>query len=169
MSSQRLFTTPLVVFLSVVGAILLVGLAGRYGPQSPEELVARLQMGDLEGPERRAALQQLLTAEADREALVRHYQIMAAVALEDGQALQRLLPDGGLPAWAEQVSELDNSSLSRVSLGDSVLAALLGALLAEVGGGGDAARRYAQVEASSRLFHMDLAQELAGEGLARVR
>ena len=57
----------------------------------------------------------------------------------------------------------------RAALGDPVLAALLAAMLAEVRGDSDVAERYAQVQASSRLFHMDLAGRLAQAGASRVR
>lgn len=169
MTSERLFTPPLVAFLVIVGAVLAVALAARIGQASVDSVVMRLSVGDLDGQERRQLLQQLLQAEQDPQEGVRHYRIMAAVALEDRAALRRLLLSGGSPGWARQVAALDENRVARISLGDPVLAALLAAMLAEARGQADAAQRYRQVQASSILFHMELAHELAGAGLARLR
>jgi hypothetical protein len=50
-----------------------------------------------------------------------------------------------------------------------VLAALLAAMLAEARGEAAAAGRWAQLEASARLFHMPFAQRLAAAGRERLR
>lgn len=169
MKSERLFTPSLTVFLAVVGVVLALAGFARLGQGSLETAVTRLSVGDLEREERRQLLEQVLTSERGQGDPVRSYRIMAAVALGDRQALRQALPAGGLPGWAEQVAAFDDGQLSRISLGDPVLEALLAALLAEARGQEDAANRYSQVQASSSLFHMNLAQELAGEGLARLR
>lgn len=169
MESERLFTPALTAFLVVVGVALALAGFARIDQGSVEDVVTRLSVGDLEGEERRQLLQQLLVSEGAAADPVRHHRIMAAVALGDRQVLRESLPAGGFPGWAEQVAALDEARLARISLGDSVLAALLAALVAEARGQEDAPSRYRQVQASSSLFHMQLAHELAGEGLARLR
>jgi hypothetical protein len=127
----------------------------------------RLADGDCERSERLQllrAVQTLAAGSTDRATML--LAAMASVALEDAPAYANweLLLGGAPPLQPD-----DAGLLAAAALGDPVLAALLAAMMAERTRAPDAAYRYGQVEASSRLFEMALAGRLAADGRLRVR
>jgi hypothetical protein len=167
MPAERVWTRPLLIFLAVVAAVVLRGLVESHGPWSAGDVLQRLADGDLEGEERQALLRRVeAAAQGQEERGLRLAGAMAAVALGDEEAWVRHVRalGGGLPVRPDDVGFLDAAAL-----GDPVLGALLQAMLAEARGEPDAAARYAQVEASSRLFHMPFARRLAAAGRERQK
>ena len=169
MARERVLTRPLLWFLALVAGLLLRGLDDRLGPCSATEVLQALADGDLEGAQRRELLAAVeAMARVSRDRGMRLCGAMAAVALDDeaGYAARTAaLGSGPMPVQADDAGP----ALDRASLGDPVLAALLQAMLAEASGDPSAAERYAQVEASSRLFHMPLARRLAKAGRERLK
>lgn len=169
MRSEVVFTKPLIVFLVVVGLVLLRAADDRAGPREPRQVLAVLAAGDLEGEERRELLPRVVSAavgRSERELLLP--AAMAAVALGDAEAYRDLCARaaGAVPV---PVHSEDGDLLPLAALGDPLLANLLGAMLAEVQGRvDDARRRYGQVLAASRLWHSPLCARIACEGLERL-
>jgi hypothetical protein len=163
-----LLTTPLRVFLS--GSILAVVGAWvvAHWPISPAAAVVALRDGDLERDERLALLQCIFAAANDQlpgndPGLLR---AMAAIALEDEPGYRKWCGGRPLPFVAAPAAD----RIEEVALGDPVLGALLRAMVRESVADRDGARlAYSQVERSSMLFRMPLAQRLAAEGRERIR
>ncbi len=176
MDHERVFTWPLVLFLLVVTAILGWALVLHLGPWSFAATVEQLRVGDLEGAERRRLLRRVLaagvTAAAAPVTPEAAFRVacgaMAAVALDDAVALA--LPGfRRLVGQARTPPQLSVADAAAVAFVDPALQQLGAALASEAAGDQAAARQgYQQAAASSVLFHLVLAGQLAQEGLARL-
>lgn len=167
MARERVFTVPLICFLTVVGAVLADAAVQRLWPPSLAEVHRLLADGDLEHAERVGMLERLRAAGGASSATRgdRLAGAMAAVGLEDETGYLALAGAAVPPVQPADVEFLDTAAF-----GDPVLRPLMQAMLAEAGGHrDDARRRYEQVAASTRLFGMDLAHRLAEAGAVRLR
>ncbi len=166
--TARLLSTPLRVFLGGSVLVVLSAWVVAHWPVSPAEAVVALRDGDLEHDERIALLQRIFAAANDQlpgddPALLR---AMAAIALEDEAGYRKWSGGKALPFATAPAAE----RIEQASLGDPVLGALLRAMVRESVADRDGARlAYSQVERSSMLFRMPLAQRLAAEGRERIR
>jgi hypothetical protein len=166
--TARLLTTPLRVFLGAsIAAVAVAFLVSRW-PQPLPAVLEALQVGDVEHEERVALLQRIFAAanESVPGADVALIRAMAAIALDDEAGYRKLCGGRALPFAAAPSPE----QVQQASLGDPVLGALLRAMVRESVADRDGARdAYSQVERSSFLFRMPLAQRLAAEGRERIR
>jgi hypothetical protein len=168
MPANRVFTLSLLLFLAGVAGVTAFGLVGRWRQPDAAEAVAALMVGDVDGAERRELLQRVFElASASTDPMAQLQAAMAAVALDSetqfASAAARL---GG-----ESLAGVAVGAASRpeAALGDTVIANLLAALVAERNGDrAAAATRYAQVVAQGRLWRMRLAGRLATAGARRV-
>ncbi|MBL8750794.1 MAG: hypothetical protein JNK78_16660 [Planctomycetes bacterium] len=164
----RILTPALVVFLAAVVTIDLVALVVRWIPPSPAEAVRLLADGDLDGDERRQALQVLVRTPPDSADVERRWgALLAAVALEDRAVFAaQVAALGGIGATMKTPSADMRAFLD---LGDPLIGNVAQALLAEASGDRTAAhRRWQQVATQCQLMVRPFAAELAADGVRRT-
>jgi len=164
---QRLLTVPLAVFLLVTVGTLFGALVLRTEEPDLEGAIELLADGDLDREERDRALSLVveLGSAADR-LRGRWAAVLAAVALQDRAAFDRC--EQRLGRAHERIVPAERQKW--LSLGDSLLANMLAAMLAEASEDREGAlRHWRQVALQSRFVGNPVAAELAKEGQARLQ
>ncbi|MFY9345885.1 MAG: hypothetical protein WAT39_25560, partial [Planctomycetota bacterium] len=166
--SPRVLTLPLLLFLS--GALGLVVVGWWQRDPRPDLLggVRLLADGDLDGAERTRMLRRVLAQAATAPTLAGRWAgWLAAIALADRDAYQerlRALGGGDRPSEVPAPAEC-----LFLDLGDPLLAAVLAAVTAEVGGDLATARaQWTSVQMQARLTAHVFARELATAALHRL-
>lgn len=147
-------------FLGLVIVLLAWGLGRQLGSPGFDEALAQILEGDLDREERLAALRVLRDSDVEgpERTLI---AATAALLLHDRKAFD--LAAGQLPS-------LLVGDLTAAELGEPCLRSLLAALSAESRGNFDeAGDLYSQAKLSAGLWKVPLVEQLAEEGLQRVR
>lgn len=166
---ERVFTWPLVVFLTAVALIDVVSLWRRSVLPGPADAIVLLGDGDLDGDERQRVLRALVERGRASTAVAEQWGAMlAAIPLEDRAAYDAIRTGLGLPGPGAKVPPPTEREF--LHLGDPLLANVLAATLAETDGRkGDAVQRWQQVTMQCLLMHRPLAQEIATDALRRLQ
>lgn len=164
---ERLLTPALGAFLLLVALAVGAGLWPQLVRRDLDQVVLLLADGDLDGDERRRALQDLVDRAPEAAGLRQQWAVLlAAVALGDaaGYAAARVaLGPAEAPAPLPSPGERE-----LLHLGSGLLRNVLAGFAAEADGDrAEARRRWAQVAAQSRLAAQPFPGELAAEGLRR--
>lgn len=154
---ERVLTKPLVAFLVLVAAVVVVSIVTRHPRVDLEGAIELLADGDLDHQERQRMLLQTMDLAQQATSLRQRWAgLLAAVALQDRQAFAVLEARLGVGA------ALPEEEREWVALGDPLLANVLAAMCAQASENKTLARvKWAQVAAQARMTGHAFAAELA--------
>ncbi len=166
--AERVFTWPLVVFLTLVAAVVGQGLLARLRQPDLPGAVRLLGDGDLDGDERRPVLERVRALGAgDSGSFGNWAALLACIDLADAPGHAAATAALGGEPWRHLPSAAEARFLH---LGNPLLGNVLAAAVAEGGGDRAAARtRWQQVAAQARMMGKPFPAELAAAALTRLQ
>ncbi len=166
-ASERLLTTPLVLFLVLVLALVSGAIFTRHPSPDIDGSIQLLADGDLDFEERQRMLLRIVDLAKKADAKRQLWAgLLAAVVLQDRASFRDM--DAKLGVGIERI--LPEADLQWLTLGDVVVANVYLAMVAEASGDKQQSRaKWSQVAAQSRVTGYVFAGELAAAAMQRLK